>query len=1242
MQVSEISFRVCGRTVVAVALLATMVSSAAGRSGNYLIVTAETYDGSAPLNEFIDAKTAQGFDVMTYSVPSGTSNTAIRSYIQGLWGTPDAPDYILIVGDTNGYTSSTTTIPHWEGEASRHACTDLYYACMDGGDDWYPDITIGRFSVRSVSTLQDVVDKSLFVETGIFDDPNYVKRAAFLATSDSTSGAEETHNWVIATYMDPAEFECTKIYASHGGGTTDISNAVNNGCLFVTYGGHSGSSGWSEPAFYQSNVQALTNEGMYGLVFGWSCNSARYSSDECFGETWLRVADRGSAAYLSASDLIFWGSWEAWEPSRQLERYFFESFFADDIWEVGPAWQAGLYDFLADYGAWDGNHEHPPQENYDVCRNFFEEFVLLGEPSLLLPGGLSFSLNPDPWSRTLCSPPTDEAVYTIEVEQIGDFTDPVTLSTDGTPPGSSVDFSANSLPPPFTTVMTVSNITGGSPGEYDIRITGTAADVERQVIVRLHLADSTPSVVTLTSPPDGAIDVSRTPTLKWLPASQAAEYDLEIATDPGFVDIVRSTTTDDTSYTPTAFLDGATLHFWHVRAVNGCGDSGFCPAFSFTTLEQADYFTEEFTSGVDLEDLSIHFIPDGTGDYYGMCGIAANELPTDPAGATTIYPGEDGWVHLDLSGGETVWLYGTSYEGFDVNSNGNITFNGGDSTWNETFSIHFNRPRISGLFDDFSPQDGGRVSWQQFANRAVVTFENVPEYGSNNDNTFQIEMFFDGEIHITWTSAEAGDGIVGLSEGNGLPGDFIESDLSAAGPCGPDFNITADPASLEVCAPDDAVYTIDIEPVQGFSETVMLSADGHPAGTNVGFSVNPVTPPGTSVMTISNTGAAMPGKYWIEITGTATGSEHTTLVELDLAYSVPEVVTLTSPENGATDVALIPELIWQPSPEAWEYDLEIATDADFSNVVYSATVTDTSHTLDSDLEGATLHFWHVRGVNACGQGPFSTAFHFTTVNKIMPAFYDLLNGESGSYTYFDDDYDGDGNNSQPLAPLTNGLGDLTNGVIAAEHWNVASGPYVGWVSIDPTITFHFDQNVNINVVTLHLDDSGGGGGVYAPDDVTIVMGGQTLVFPCSDPPGDEPFAFTLEDLALSGDTLELTIADYSTSGYMMLSEVEFHGSPVTGACCTGFTCEVMTEAECLAQQGEYQGDDAGCDPNPCITCPGDLDGDNDIDLADLAQLLAHYGMTSGAVYENGDLDEDGDVDLSDLAALLAVYGTTCP
>jgi hypothetical protein len=60
-----------------------------------------------------------------------------------------------------------------------------------------------------------------------------------------------------------------------------------------------------------------------------------------------------------------------------------------------------------------------------------------------------------------------------------------------------------------------------------------------------------------------------------------------------------------------------------------------------------------------------------------------------------------------------------------------------------------------------------------------------------------------------------------------------------------------------------------------------------------------------------------------------------------------------------------------------------------------------------------------------------------------------------------------------------------------------------------------------------------------------------------------------------------------------------------------------------------------------MSCIGDVNGDGQIDLSDLAILLSNYGMTEEAELEDGDLDGDGDVDLEDLAALLAHYGSVC-
>ncbi len=69
-------------------------------------------------------------------------------------------------------------------------------------------------------------------------------------------------------------------------------------------------------------------------------------------------------------------------------------------------------------------------------------------------------------------------------------------------------------------------------------------------------------------------------------------------------------------------------------------------------------------------------------------------------------------------------------------------------------------------------------------------------------------------------------------------------------------------------------------------------------------------------------------------------------------------------------------------------------------------------------------------------------------------------------------------------------------------------------------------------------------------------------------------------------------------------------------------------------------------PDECESggCPGNVNGDQVVDLSDLTLLLAAFGSSSGdpGYNANADLDASGSVELSDLALLLANFGTTCP
>jgi hypothetical protein len=167
---------------------------------------------------------------------------------------------------------------------------------------------------------------------------------------------------------------------------------------------------------------------------------------------------------------------------------------------------------------------------------------------------------------------------------------------------------------------------------------------------------------------------------------------------------------------------------------------------------------------------------------------------------------------------------------------------------------------------------------------------------------------------------------------------------------------------------------------------------------------------------------------------------------------------------------------------------------------------------------------------------------------LTPLYYDMPNGNTGSFTYWDDSYACAGivlcsppaSNTVSAAALFGGTGDLTDGVIATQNWFDTPSPYVGWVDYDPQIHFVFPDTDLITSVRLYFDDANEAGGVSLPGAVTFVSGLATLTYPVSDPAGFAPVDFTF-DVSSIGAFGSIDVLLERKNAWVFLSEATFDG-----------------------------------------------------------------------------------------------------
>jgi len=189
--------------------------------------------------------------------------------------------------------------------------------------------------------------------------------------------------------------------------------------------------------------------------------------------------------------------------------------------------------------------------------------------------------------------------------------------------------------------------------------------------------------------------------------------------------------------------------------------------------------------------------------------------------------------------------------------------------------------------------------------------------------------------------------------------------------------------------------------------------------------------------------------------------------------------------------------------------------------------------------------------------------------SVAPTSYDMKNGVSpgsGTRHYWDREYNGSGTTTQDAAPLSGGLGNLTDGVTTTDHWNVAeaidanpgvleptdgTGPYVGWRREglfppernvpNPLITFNFANPIAFSLVRVHYENDNRD--IFAPASINVKVGAVSQLFPIDGGPEGPRWAdLDVSALGMQGNQLELTLNHRGV--WVHIDEVAFEGTVV--------------------------------------------------------------------------------------------------
>jgi hypothetical protein len=171
-----------------------------------------------------------------------------------------------------------------------------------------------------------------------------------------------------------------------------------------------------------------------------------------------------------------------------------------------------------------------------------------------------------------------------------------------------------------------------------------------------------------------------------------------------------------------------------------------------------------------------------------------------------------------------------------------------------------------------------------------------------------------------------------------------------------------------------ATVTLGTTSTGGFSVPVVLTASGNPAGTTVGFSVNPVAPGSSTDVTLNNVNTLSPGSYNITITGTAGTVVQTRVLTFTVTPGAAPAIT-TQP-TAQVICAGADATFTAAASGTVTYQWQVSTGGPFTNIAGATAATYTVTGATASQNGSQ---YHVVVSTLCGTATSNNAL--LTVNN---------------------------------------------------------------------------------------------------------------------------------------------------------------------------------------------------------------------------------------------------------------------